>query len=397
MVRLTSAFLALLAVTAAGRAEDKKTPPTPAEQFKALVQEYQTAQTVFYKAYKAAKSEAEADKIFKEKYPRPEKYAARFLELARKNPKANFAVDALTWVINNDFGSSRDKGSPWNQALNLLRNDYLKSDQLGAALPILSLTTDKTSEIFLRQVLKKNPHRPVQGQACMTLARYLRRLATWVRQVKEHPEATKQYVKVLGKERVQELRGHDADQLNKESERLLERVIDQYADVKSHRRGTLGEAAKNQLFEIRHLIVGKVAPEITGKDQDGKRFKLSAYRGKVVVLVFWGSWCGPCMGLVPHERALVKRLADKPFALLGINSDETREDLKKVMAKEKIRWRSWWDGGSPEGPIATRWNVHAWPTTYVLDAKGVIRYKNVLQSELDKAVDTLLKEVKPKK
>lgn len=94
-----------------------------------------------------------------------------------------------------------------------------------------------------------------------------------------------------------------------------------------------------------------------------------------------------------HERSLVKRLADKPFALLGINSDKDREELKKVMEKENISWRSWWNGGSTQGPISTAWNVSGWPTIYVLDAKGVIRYKNVRGEAMDEAVDALLKEM----
>ena len=97
--------------------------------------------------------------------------------------------------------------------------------------------------------------------------------------------------------------------------------------------------------------------------------------------------------MYPHERSLVKRLADKPFALLGVNSDRDKMELKKTMEKEQITWRSWWDGGSTGGPIASRWNVHGWPTVYVLDAKGVIRYKNVREKAMDKAVDQLLKEL----
>src|SRR5438552_14047720 len=96
--------------------------------------------------------------------------------------------------------------------------------------------------------------------------------------------------------------------------------------------------------------------------------------------------------MYPHERSLVKRLADKPFAMLGVNSDSDRKQLKQVMEKEEITWRSWWDGGSTNGPIATKWNVSGWPTIYVVDAKGVIRYKNVRGEAMDKAVDALLKE-----
>ena len=101
--------------------------------------------------------------------------------------------------------------------------------------------------------------------------------------------------------------------------------------------------------------------------------------------------------MYPHERSLVKRLDGQPFALLGINSDKSRDDLKKVMDKEEITWRSWWDGGSTSGPIATKWNVHGWPTTYVLDEKGIIRYKQVRGESMDKAVDALLKEMESKK
>ncbi len=107
--------------------------------------------------------------------------------------------------------------------------------------------------------------------------------------------------------------------------------------------------------------------------------------------------------MYPHERSLVKRLENKPFALIGINSDKDKEELKKAMEKEQITWRSWWDGGNTSGPIATKWNVRGWPTIYVLDQKGVIRYKNVRGESMDKSVDTLLAELekengsKPKK
>jgi hypothetical protein len=96
--------------------------------------------------------------------------------------------------------------------------------------------------------------------------------------------------------------------------------------------------------------------------------------------------------MYPHERSLVKRLESKPFALIGINSDKDRGELRKVLSKEQITWRSFWDGGSTSGPIARAWNVSSWPTVYVLDAHGVIRYKNVRGKELDKAVDALLTE-----
>jgi hypothetical protein len=96
--------------------------------------------------------------------------------------------------------------------------------------------------------------------------------------------------------------------------------------------------------------------------------------------------------MYPHERSLVERLKDKPFALLGVNSDP-KDRVKAALERENISWRSFWDGGNTSGPIATQWNVRAWPTIYVLDHKGVIRYKNVRGEAMDKAVDTLLAEI----
>jgi hypothetical protein len=97
--------------------------------------------------------------------------------------------------------------------------------------------------------------------------------------------------------------------------------------------------------------------------------------------------------MYPHERSLVKRLEGKPFALVGINSDQDLQKLKERMKEEKITWPSWRNGGSTQGPISTAWNVSGWPTIYVLDDKGVIRYKDVRGEEMDRVVNTLLKEM----
>ena len=97
--------------------------------------------------------------------------------------------------------------------------------------------------------------------------------------------------------------------------------------------------------------------------------------------------------MYPHERSLVKKLEGKPFVLLGVNSDKDRDALKETLKKEEITWRSFWNGGSTDGPISRKWNVHAWPTIYVLDAKGVIRFIGVRGEKMDEAVNELLKEI----
>jgi hypothetical protein len=99
--------------------------------------------------------------------------------------------------------------------------------------------------------------------------------------------------------------------------------------------------------------------------------------------------------MYPHERSLVKRLAGEPFALIGVNSDKDLEGLQDVLVEENITWRSFWNG--PEGtsgPISTLWNVHGWPTIYILDHEGKIRFKGPRGEAMDKAVDQLLAEMK---
>ncbi len=98
--------------------------------------------------------------------------------------------------------------------------------------------------------------------------------------------------------------------------------------------------------------------------------------------------------MYPHERSLVKKLADRPFVIIGVNSDKSRDEVRKALEQEHLTWRSFWDGGGVRGPIPTRWNVRAWPTLYLVDPRGVIRYKGVESDRgLDAAIDRLLAEV----
>jgi Thioredoxin-like len=104
--------------------------------------------------------------------------------------------------------------------------------------------------------------------------------------------------------------------------------------------------------------------------------------------------------MYPHERSLVKKMEGKPFALVGVNSDRDRAALKKVLAKENITWRSFWNGGGTGGPIATRWGVRGWPTLYLIDHRGVIRKKWVGSpgdKVMNKEIDKLVKEAEVKK
>jgi len=96
--------------------------------------------------------------------------------------------------------------------------------------------------------------------------------------------------------------------------------------------------------------------------------------------------------MYPHERSLVKKMEGKPFALIGINSDKDREELKKTLVEEKITWRSFWNGGSTKGPISDAWNVRGWPTLYVIDHHGIIRAR-FLGSPSPEVLDSVIEEL----
>lgn len=103
------------------------------------------------------------------------------------------------------------------------------------------------------------------------------------------------------------------------------------------------------------------------------------------------------MQMVPAERALAQRIQGKTFALIGVNGDAILPDAQRAMAREKMTWPSFWNGKEgPKGPIATAWNVHGWPTIFVLDSEGIIRFKyegygNESSNVLNGCVDEMMK------
>ena len=100
--------------------------------------------------------------------------------------------------------------------------------------------------------------------------------------------------------------------------------------------------------------------------------------------------------MLPHEKALVKRLKEQPFALIGINSDGPADKVREILSKDEISWRQVVDV-STSGPLATKWNVQSWPTIYVIDSKGVIRFKGEGAKEMEDTVTKLLGEIEGKK
>lgn len=229
----------------------KEKAGTASARYEALVKEFETAREEYYKASSRAKTDAEREKL---QWPRAETYAARFLALAQENPRDSAAVDPLVWIVS----KCRD-GEEHKTSLKLLLENHATSPQMGRVARALIYSDRAIAEPWLRSLLKEATEHEVRGWATFALGRSLR----------------------------YEYRSGNRNAA--EAEKLFEEVAANYEDVKGY-SNTLADAAKGELFEMRNLAIGMTAPDIEGEDVDGKKFKLSDYRGKVVVIDFWGDW-----------------------------------------------------------------------------------------------------------
>ena len=316
-------------------------------------------------------------------------YAAAF-EIAREAPTSQTSFDALEWLLMHApavyrYGEAKE-------AIELLTRHYAADPRIARVIgkmalhpPVgLPLPQEQTHishspayapamELF-KAVEKLNPDRKARAQAEMGLAIQ----ATYACEFLD-------------------FRGRPSGRLRADAEAELTAIITRYGDVPcvgvSKYTPTLPDRARVELFQLQQLRPGQSVPDITGQDLDGRTFRLSDYRGKVVVLVFWASWCGPCMAMVPHERELLDRYKGKPFALVGVNGDENKANALTAITKNQVAWRSFWNGpDGAYGPINTAWNIHSLPTVYLIDQKGVIRSIAMDTKELDEQVPGLVTE-----
>jgi hypothetical protein len=276
------------ALWAADDKPDKK-DQTPADEVKSLIADYEKAQTDFYTKYGEAKTDEERTKLQSE-MPQPDKTVARLFELAQKNPKdESVCPKALIWAI--QYAGYNAAGvETRSKALDQMCRDHAKSDQVGQVVLSLAYIPSPAAERFLRAVVESNPKTEIKGKATYALGEYLKHAAENASNLKDHPDNAKSIESCAGKDAIKYLQESDPAKMAKEAERLFETAAEKYADIEVYPKHTVGDLAKGELFEIRNLAIGMIAPEIEGDDLDGKGFKLSEYRGKVVVLDFWGNW-----------------------------------------------------------------------------------------------------------
>ncbi len=153
--------------------------------------------------------------------------------------------------------------------------------------------------------------------------------------------------------------------------------------------------AKGQLYEIDALSVGQSAPDFSATTLDGERITLSALRGKIVLLAFWSTTCGPCKPEIPHLQQLYQDLDPALFQLIGITDDKDLEQLKQFLDEQDMAWPqirqedTWVDGDLQLDEISKKYNIYFIPRSFVIDPMGRIAAKDLRGEELEEKVRQL--------
>jgi thiol-disulfide isomerase/thioredoxin len=151
------------------------------------------------------------------------------------------------------------------------------------------------------------------------------------------------------------------------------------------------EAAQKKLKEALNKPI-----ELAAKTVDGKDFSTKEYKGKVVLVDFWATWCGPCVAELPHVKEIYKKYHEKGLEIVGISCDGSSEALKAFTKKEDMPWVQLWDVSQAEEgnqwhALATKWNVRGIPTMFLIDRSGNLRTVEA-RGKLEELIPKLLEE-----
>jgi hypothetical protein len=260
---------------------------SPRSQYESLLKEFAKAQTAYAKRLEDASDRAAQAKLFRESSPHPV-FAGRFLELARKYPRDEVAHDCLSWIVlNSECGPLCE--APYRQAVELLAQQYAQHKDSERLFETMIESAFLPSAKYLETVFEKHPDADVRGRAGFHLGLFLKHYCEMLARLRTLPDNAKNAELFMGPALVKTLTTTDPEPLLKQAEKTLERVRREYGLVE-YKKSLLAQLAERELFEVRHLAIGRQIPEIEGEDTEGNKLKLSDYRGKVVLLDFWGNW-----------------------------------------------------------------------------------------------------------
>ena len=134
--------------------------------------------------------------------------------------------------------------------------------------------------------------------------------------------------------------------------------------------------------------IGKPAMDFQAVDLKGQELSLKKFRGQVVLLDFWATWCAPCRAEMPHLKKVYDKYKDQKFEIIGISLDHGQAVLDSYIEKQNITWPQFLDNGT----VAKMYNVTGIPATFLIDGDGIVRKVKLRGRALDKAVAELVKE-----
>jgi hypothetical protein len=242
-----------LSVVAAEDARQGTQPAAPEQQYQALLKEYNNAFEVYATAFREAKLPEDRQKVIQEKYPQPGKWAAKFLELAEKNPQGPFAEEALIWIVTSDARLKRFL--PWHEhtaryemiwimqmraglagdkeeqavrgkAVDMLLRDHVASPKMGHVAQ--NLSRDPKSATLLRAIVDRNPSREIKAETCLALVRETQGDLGVARQLKENPELARSVEQFYGKDYVEQMLKADVTRLESEGDKLYAELTGKY-------------------------------------------------------------------------------------------------------------------------------------------------------------------------
>jgi thiol-disulfide isomerase/thioredoxin len=342
----------------------------------------------YSKAYLSAQTEDECAALSRDFVRYWSRAIGQMLELARDQPASPSARAAAVWIVIHS-----DPDSPAHvEATQLLFAHHRLADELRPAYARM----DGFHPVYVKMLSAAatgHTDRAARGTATFELAALLAQRADYREVMDATPASAADRRANLGNTIVDYLESCKPGEDRAQAAKLFHLAIEKYGDV-AYRQTTLAAESAERLMALEQTYpdIGRAAPDIAGVDLEGNDLQLADFRGRVVVIVFWASWCGPCMERVPEENQLAADFPKESFTLVGVNGDRTREAASDAVRAHNIQFASWWDDPAARASIVARYGVTQWPTTYVLDARGVVRYKNIAGENLRRAIEQLIAE-----